>query len=131
MSNEVRIKITTDQKGAEKNVQSLNKSFGGLNTSLGSAAKKMAVVGTATAAAAGALGFITAKTFNFAANLELAEKKINIVFGDQASQVWDWADKVSARMGVTSGEAAELASKMGDLLIPMKFSRERSGWNVN
>ena len=37
MSNEVRIKITTDQKGAEKNVQSLNKSFGGLNTSLGSA----------------------------------------------------------------------------------------------
>ena len=126
MANEVEIRVVTNTAQANAQLKNLKNTTGKLNTNLGASVKRFALMGTAVAAAGAGVGLATKKIFQFASNLELAEKKINIVFGDQASQVWDWADKTSARMGLTTGEAAELASKMGDLLIPMKFSREEA-----
>ena len=124
MSNEVRIKIKTDQKGAARDVKKLNNRFSALKTSLGSVAKKMAIAGAATGAAAGAIGFLTTKTFSAASDLELLNSKIDNVFGDSVGTINDWADNLSVRLGMTSTQLAGAASSFGDVLVPMGFTQE-------
>ena len=126
MANEVEIRIVTDTANADAQLNKLKGTTGGLNKNLLTSAKRFAVMGTAVAGAAVGVGLATKKIFDMAANLELVENKINIVFGDQVGMVNDWADNVSKRMGLSSTQVAGLAANFADLLIPMQFTREQA-----
>ena len=84
----------------------------------------MAIAGAATGAAAGAIGFLTTKTFSAASDLELLNSKIDNVFGDSVGTINDWADNLSVRLGMTSTQLAGAASSFGDVLVPMGFTQE-------
>ena len=126
MANEVEIRIVTDTANADAQLNKLKGTTGGLNKNLLTSAKRFAVMGTAVAGAAVGVGLATKKIFDMAANLELVENKINIVFGDQVGMVNEWADNVSKRMGLSSTQVAGLAANFADLLIPMQFTREQA-----
>lgn len=59
-----------------------------------------------------------------AKDLELQQKKITTVFGDQLPVINTWADEAAHAMGLTKNEAKNLAAGAADLLIPMGFTRE-------
>ena len=126
MANEVEIRVVTNTANADAQLNKLKGTTGGLNKNLLTSAKRFAVMGTAVAGAAVGVGLVTKKVFDMAANLELVENKINIVFGDQVGMVNDWADNVSKRMGLSSTQVAGLAANFADLLIPMQFTREQA-----
>jgi len=48
------------------------------------------------------------------------------VFGSEIGKVKQWADANAAAMGLTSREATGLAANMGDLLIPLGFTRDEA-----
>jgi hypothetical protein len=126
MANEVEIRIVTDTANADAQLNKLKGTTGGLNTNLATSAKRFALMGTAVVAAGAGVALATKKIFDMAANLELVENKINVVFGEQGQMVANWADTVSERMGLSSLQAQGLAANFADLLIPMKFTREQA-----
>lgn len=62
--------------------------------------------------------------FNMGANLEQMEKKAKTVFGDTLPMVTQEAEKNARAMGMTNAQYIQATANMGDLLIPMKFSRD-------
>jgi hypothetical protein len=81
-----------------------------------------AVAGLAIATGAGAL-----KVVDYAAKLELMDRKARVVFGNTFPQMEAWAGKVGARMGLTTRQTLGMAAGIQDLLIPMGFTRDRAG----
>ena len=77
-------------------------------------------------AAAGGLALVVGRElFKTGEELVAMDKKIETVFSGQSlERVTNWADEVSARMGLTSTEAAALAANTGDLLKPMGFTAQ-------
>lgn len=64
------------------------------------------------------------RLFDMGANLEQMEKKAKTVFGDTLPMVTQEAEKNARAMGMTNAQYIQATANMGDLLIPMKFSRD-------
>jgi len=92
--------------------------------SMGGFAHGAGVAGVAAVGIAGALVAAGMRIGDYAAKLDLLKKKTATVFGDQLGDVQQWADKSAHAMGLTKGEAAGLAAGLGDLLVPMGFTRK-------
>lgn len=89
-----------------------------------SVVKGLGVMGAAT----GGLAVVAGKhLFDLGEELTSLDAKIGTVFSGQSlEQVTGWADEVSARMGLTSTQAAGLAANAGDLLKPMGFTADEA-----
>lgn len=96
------------------------KSAKGFGTNLGDALK---VAGAATLAV-GAVAAVGAVVFSTGAKMEAMDAKANTVFGDSLPMIKKWAKENAAAMGLTAREATGLAANMGDLLVPMGFTRQ-------
>lgn len=62
--------------------------------------------------------------FDAALDIDRIESKSRIVFGASAGYVADWATTNSRALMLTRGEAQQVATTLGDLLIPMGFLPE-------
>lgn len=90
---------------------------------MSAAFKVAALAAAAIAAAVVAVGF---EVFKAGAQYEAMDAKAQTVFGDQIDTVKKWATANAAAMGLTAREATGLAANMGDLLVPMGFTREQA-----
>lgn len=87
-----------------------------------------------------AIGNITARAFEaagqavkdfvgdiarLAVGAETTERRAATVFGNYANLVEDWADRVNESFGVSRQGALDMAAAIGDLLIPLGFTREQ------
>lgn len=79
-------------------------------------------------AAATARTLIQAGTqlFNIASNIELAGQKADTVFGPALVKVTKAAEENARVMGLTNAQYVEMATNIGDLLIPMGFTRDEA-----
>lgn len=142
----ITVKFSADTKGledggkrAEKALENVEKqggalksSFSGINGVLdgvGGALKSVAsiasgfVIGQGLLKAPSALMGLTST----ARDLELQMKKAVTVFGDDAfGDVQDWASEMAHHLGLTKAEATNLAAGLGDLLVPMGFTRDEA-----
>jgi hypothetical protein len=66
------------------------------------------------------------KLFDLGAEMELLGKKALTVFGEALPAVTRAAEENATAMGLTTSEYIDQAVAMGDLLIPMKFTREEA-----
>jgi phage-related protein len=85
-----------------------------------------ALAATGIAALGAGLISVGPEILKTGALLEQIASKSKIVFGDSVGIVETWAAKSAAAMGITSTQAIGLATNMGDLLIPMGFTREQA-----
>ena len=63
---------------------------------------------------------------NLGPKYEQMDTKARTVFGSSLAQVQKWADTNATAMGLTSRAAVGLATDMGDLLVPMGFTRDQA-----
>lgn len=70
-------------------------------------------------------GFLT-ETFDQSALLQSLGNKAATVFGEELGTVEAWASESANAMGLTESAAVGLAAGMGDLLVPMGFTREEA-----
>lgn len=79
-------------------------------------------------AAATARTLIQAGTqlFNIASNMELAGQKAETVYGPALRKVTKAAEENARVMGLTNAQYVEMATNIGDLLIPMEFTRDQA-----
>lgn len=61
-----------------------------------------------------------------AVQLDATDKKFKTVFGSASKLVEDFAKKSATSLGLTESQYKAAAAAAGDLLIPMKFSREEA-----
>lgn len=64
--------------------------------------------------------------FKLGSEMQLLEKKAKTVFGDALPLVSREAERNAAAMGLTTSKYIDAAAAMGDLLIPMKFTRQEA-----
>lgn len=76
--------------------------------------------------AAGAIVAVGSEALKLGAQYEALDAKAETVFGASLGQVDAWADANARAMGLTTREATGLATSMGDLLIPMGFTRDQA-----
>lgn len=119
---QVKIEILGDARGIRQAFGDAGSAAGGLISKLGSVASIAGgfVVGQALTALPGMLSGAA----DMAVRLEQNARKAATVFGDSLGTVQSWADEAAAGMGLTNNEAVALAASMGDLLVPLGFSRE-------
>lgn len=55
---------------------------------------------------------------------EIGLAKSETVFGDSAGSIASWADSVNESLGLSDEKVIGLAASMGDLLVPLGFTRE-------
>lgn len=55
---------------------------------------------------------------------EIGLAKSETVFGDSAGSIATWADSVNESLGLSDEKVIGLAASMGDLLVPLGFTRE-------
>lgn len=118
----VKIEILGDARGIRQAFGDAGSAAGGLISKLGSVATVAGgfVVGQALTALPGLLSGAS----DMAIQLEQNARKASTVFGDSLGVVQSWASDAAAGMGLTNNEAVALAASMGDLLVPLGFSRE-------
>jgi len=68
----------------------------------------------------------TKEIFRLGTEMEVLTQKASTVFGDALPAVTSEAEKNAASMGLTTSEYINAAAAMGDLLIPMKFTRDEA-----
>lgn len=104
-------------KKTAESTEDADRSLGDMSHGAGVAG--VAVVGVGAAVVAAGM-----RISDYAGRLDLLKKKTATVFGDQLGDVQKWATESAHAMGLTKGEAAGLAAGLGDLLVPMGFTRK-------
>lgn len=124
-SRRLQVEITGDNRdfrqavdGSERRLSRFGSRIGGFATG--------AAAAFAGAFAVRELAHFGTALFNQGAQLDVFATKVNTVFGDQAESVREWAEANDAAFGLTEQQLAGAAASMGDLLVPMGFTRQEA-----
>lgn len=112
--DDVNIKFDDSDETGTRAVNSLNPKFATLATAIGGAFAVDTIVDFGT------------EMFGLASDLELTNRKISTVFGDQADDITDWADSVNESFGTSTTQVANLAAGVADLIKPMGATTEEA-----
>jgi hypothetical protein len=74
----------------------------------------------------GAVIAVGAEVNKLGSQYQALDAKAKVVFGSSLSTVDKWAKANAGAMGLTAREATGLAASMGDLLVPMGFTRDQA-----
>ena len=113
-------------KEVDRGVSKATDGAGGAATKGGKGIGKALIGGFAAAWAGGKALDIGGAILTTGAQLEQIKTKSKTVFGDALGIVDEWATGSARAMGITRSEATNLATSMGDLLIPMGFQRDEA-----
>ena len=120
----IEVKFTGDTKGlsnaagrVDRELEGVGKKVSGFAIGAGAAVTSMAI-----SAVPQLIGF-GKELFALGQASEVGAKKTATVFGDSAADVSAWADRVNESLGLSDEAVGTLATSMGDLLVPMGFSR--------
>lgn len=118
------LSMRSAQESLAKSNQQVAKSTDGAEKSTDGLAKGAGTAGVAVVGVGVAVVAAGMKVGDYAGKLELLKKKSATVFGGELGRVQSWAAENARAMGLTKGEATGLAAGLGDLLIPMGFTRK-------
>lgn len=121
MARQIVVELIGDPRKFSKSMQAAGKEAEGFGSKL-LGVGKLAVAGGAILVGAAVVG--GKAVFDMGASFEAMDAKAKTVFGDSLGTVQKWADTNAAAMGLTSRTAVGLAASMGDLLVPMGFTRD-------
>ena len=110
------VKFISDVQGALKGIKRVGDDLVGMGSKLTSilpSFKTMAIAGTAAFGAVSASSF---KLVSMASNLEESQSKVNVVFGNSAKIVNDFAETSARSFGITKQAALEATGTFGNLL---------------
>lgn len=102
----LKLKVLGDAKGA---VQAL----GLVNVGMSSITKGIAVAGAAIAGSAAAVGAFAYKAVQAASNLEETQSKVNVIFGQGAETVREFAKTAAGSLGQSKQTAMDAAATFG------------------
>ena len=125
MAKERKLTLTIlgNAKGALGAMSSVGSAGESLGSKLGGLGKKAALAFTAVAAGSAVMG---KKFVDAASNLEESMSKVNVVFGDSAKGVQDFAKKSAASLGLSQQKALEAAGTYGNLLKAFGLTNEEA-----
>ena len=128
MANEVRIKVAVDDRESRKlddvgrRAKGAERSFMGMNASMVRTGLALGGIGLGAAGATRAMqGMISA-----ASNLEEAQNKVNVVFGQSAAEVSAFADAASSSIGLSERAALEAAGAFGNMFNTIGLAADES-----
>lgn len=104
---------------AKKTAYALQTTTSALNNGV----KNLAKYGAAASIVTGVIG---KKLIDAGSNLEESMSKINVVFGDSAQSVKDFASTAAQSMGISNQQALEAAGTYGNLLQAFGTTREKA-----
>lgn len=110
------VKISVDSQNA---INDLND----FHAKLQDIGKKMAITGgIMTAAITTPLVLIGKQMFGAASDFDESLNKVNVAFGDSASNIVDWSKTTIKQFGIAQGTALDMASLFGDMSTAMGLS---------
>ena len=110
------VKFISDVAGALRGIKRVGDDVGGMGSRIASVLpsfKTMAIAGTA---AFGAVAASSLKLVTMASSLEESQSKVNVVFGDSAGVVNEFAATSAQAFGITKQAALEATGTFGNLL---------------
>lgn len=72
------------------------------------------------------IGYVSKQFLDLAVSLDIVEEKARTVFGEYADDLDALASKTAITLGQTRAEYKKSVSAIGDLLVPMKFTRQEA-----
>lgn len=127
MARAIRIELLGDATGLSRALQGADRDVSGFGRSAVSTMSSFAgVAGAALAgvgAAAVAAGSLMVAGLDRLGEIQGTQRRFSIVFGEMAGSMTAFADSLNERMGLSLSDVQGLAAGVGDLLIPLGFSR--------
>jgi len=127
MARQIVVEIIGDSTKFTKATDAATKSAGGFS------AKTAAIMGAVSGVVQSATTRIIDSVLDYGGELlalgpklEAMDAKAKTVFGDSLGMVQEWAAGNANAMGLTARAAVGLATNMGDLLVPMGFTRDEA-----
>jgi hypothetical protein len=138
----LKVTINNSKKGSDEYVKAVNR-YANLKKEIRGHRKEMNGIESTWGKMKGlAKGFILAqvaafsakvivqygvKLFGVAEKMEIMTQKARIVFGEALPAVTAAAEKNANAIGLTASQYTEAATAIGDLLVPMGFTRKEAG----
>lgn len=122
----IDIEVTGDEAARRdlNRVGDASSSVGGMFTGMSGKAK---AAGAAVAVAAATMAVdVGMQLGTMGLELDLMGKRVDTVFGDEAASINAWSEEVNRSMGTSAQRVAGLTANVGDLLIPLGFTREQA-----
>lgn len=113
-------KMTRGLQGATAEVEGFGKRISGFAVGAGAAITTMAI------SAIPQLLSLGGEMVGLGQQAELYQTKAKTVFGSNAGDIKAWADSVNESFGLSDDAVVGLAASMGDLLVPMGFTRDEA-----
>ena len=121
----IEVKFTGDTRDLQKATGRVEGELKGVGSKVsGFAVGAGAALTTMGAQAIPALVNFGKELFSLGQSSEIALAKSQTVFGDSAGTIAKWADGVNESLGLSDETVIGLAASMGDLLVPLGFTRE-------
>lgn len=111
------VKLVTDVTEFSSGLDKASQKLGTVGKSMAAVGDKMSIGVTLPIVAAGVAAV------KFASDLEETRNKTNVVFGDMAQTVFDFADGSARAMGMSENAALSAASTFGNLFTSMGIGR--------
>ena len=99
-----------------KDVKGTGDRFKNFGSSVGSGLKKAAIGVAGLAAGITGAGYVAKKFIDAGSDLEESMSKVNVVFGEAAQEVKDFAKNAAVSMGISNQKALEATGTYGNLL---------------
>lgn len=121
----IEVKFTGDTRDLQKATGRVEGELKGVGSKVsGFAVGAGAALTTMGAQAIPALVNFGKELFSLGQSSEIALAKSETVFGESAGTIAKWADGVNESLGLSDETVIGLAASMGDLLVPLGFTRE-------
>lgn len=129
--DEVRIKITADDQ-TQRGVRSAKREVGTLDSAIQGLKPSWLAVGAAAAAGSAALIAGARAAIGAASDLAENQSRVNVVFGQSAGVINEWAGTAVTAMGLARQEALGAAGEFGNLFTSMGLGQgEAAGLSTN
>ena len=121
-NNKVVVKFLADTDQMRKGINQVNGQLSGF----GKAVKSLGVAMVATFGAREITDFFKNSITSFA-SLEEAVSKTNVVFGESADEIADWARKQSDALAMTETASLQYISTLGSILVQSGLTQQEAG----
>ena len=119
-SPELKVKVLADLKGFNAGMKNLSSKLKAVGSEVNRVGKNLSVGLTLPLATAGA------GAIKLASDVEESLNKVNVAFGDSASEVTQFANTTLKNFGIARGSALEMTALFGDMSTAMGFTEQEA-----
>lgn len=115
--------LLTSKDQASPEFDKVSKNAQGMGSKVGTAAKAVAAAGLVAGAG---LAAMAVKAVNAASDMAEAQNKVNVVFGESAAAINDFAKDAAKNLGLSRSEALSATGTFGNLFVAMKIGQPQA-----